>query len=205
VQKSLAAPPGIEIGPGELPQGIEAGLVLTVDGLDESGQPRLELGCAPGAGRPALTVSPDAASAGARLTFSGPGALYLSIDPAAIGYAGCRVTAKVDDDGDGRSDPFVLGRVIRVPRLDKLSLTNEKVGDSSYAGNLEGRDLDVIQKVGWDARDGVPVEAIPAPITGDAARQSLKIALPWPAPVPHAPLYVWLRGETAGRKTTLTY
>jgi hypothetical protein len=205
VQKSLAAPPGIEIAPDELPQGTEAGLALTVEGIDESSQPRLELGCSPGAGRPALTVAPNAPSGGARLTFSGPGALYLSVDPAAIGYAGCRVTATVATDADGRSNPFPLGRVIRPPRLDKLTLTNEKVGDASYAGSLEGRDLDVIQKVGWDARNGVPVEAIPAPIPGDTARQSLKIALPWPAPVPHAPLYVWLRGESAGRKTTVSY
>ena len=43
----------------------------------------------------------------------------------------------------------------------------EKVGDSSYAGILEGRDLDVIHKVGWDAESGTPVAAIAAPIPDD--------------------------------------
>jgi hypothetical protein len=37
--------------------------------------------------------------------------------------------------------------------LDKFTLTDEKVGDSSYAGVLEGRDLYVIERVGWDAQN----------------------------------------------------
>lgn len=88
-------------------------------------------------------------------------------------------------DPEGRSDPFVLGRVIRVPHLDKFALTSEKVGESSYAGVLEGHDLDVIEKIGWDAEHGVPVESIPAPVPGDASRQTLRIALHWPEPEPH--------------------
>lgn len=201
MQKSLAGTPGIAIGPEELPAGIAAGLVLTVDHLDAGSRPRLELGCDGGDLRRALTLSPSDASGGASLTFSGPGALYLSVDPGTIGYAGCRLTATVSVDPEGRSDPFLLGRVIRIPRLDKFTLTSERAGDSGYAGTLEGRDLDVIEKTGWDAEHGVPVESIPAPIPGDLQRQTLRVVLPWPAPAPHAPLYIWLRGETMGRKT----
>jgi hypothetical protein len=95
--------------------------------------------------------------------------------------------------------------VIRVPRLEKFTLTTEKIGDSSYAGILEGRDLDVIEKVGWDARNGVPVESIPAPVPSDPSHQTVRIVLPWPAPGPHAPLYVWLRGEQTGRKCAVNY
>ena len=40
---------------------------------------------------------------------------------------------------------------------------------------------------------------------GDSARQTLRVVLPWPAPGPHAPLYVWLRGENQGRKTAVAY
>ena len=58
--------------------------------------------------------------------------------------------------------------MIRVPRLDKFTLTTEKIGDSSYAGILEGRDLDVIEKAGWDAQHGVRVESIPTPVPGDS-------------------------------------
>jgi hypothetical protein len=205
VRKSLAAPPGIEIAADELPAGTAAGLVLTVKSLHEAIRPRLELGCETGALRQALTLSPSEPSAGASLTFAGPGVLYLSVDPGAVGYAGCRMAAAVILDPEGRSDRFVLGRVIRVPRLDKFTLTSEKVGDSSYAGVLEGSDLDVIEKTGWDAEHGVPVDSIPTPVPGDPGRQTLRVVLPWPAPGPHALLYVWLRGETQGRKTAVAY
>jgi hypothetical protein len=205
VRKSLAGGPGIEIGADELPAGTTAGLVFTVDQPRDASRPRLELGCERGELRQALTLAPGEPSATASLTFAGPAALYLSVDPGAIGYAGCRLTAVVIQDPEGRSAPFLIGRVIRVPRLDKFTLTSEKVGDASYAGAVEGRDLDVIEKAGWDAQNGVPVESIPTPVPGDSARQTLRVVLPWPAPAPHAPLYVWLRGESQGRKTPVTY
>jgi hypothetical protein len=66
---------------------------------------------------------------------------------------GCHLAATAILDLEGLSDPFLLGRVIRVPRLDKFTLIDEKVGDSSYAGVLEGRDLYVIERVGWDAQN----------------------------------------------------
>ena len=93
------------------------------------------------------------------MTLAGPGTLYLSVDPGSVGYSGCRLAATVILDPEGRSERFVLGRVVRVPRLEKFALTNERVGDSSYAGTLEGRDLDVIEKAGWDATHGVPVRS----------------------------------------------
>jgi hypothetical protein len=204
-QKSQAGNLGVDIGADELPAGAPAGLVLTVNHLDDAIRPQLQLGCEGGEMRQPLTLSPSEPSHGASLTFAGPGALYLSVDPGVVGYAGCRLEATVSVEREGRSDPFVLGRVIRIPRLERFTLTAEKVGDSSYAGILEGRDLDVIDKVGWDAQNGVPVAAIPAPIPGDPARQTLRIVLSWPAPGPHAPLYVWLRGEQTGRKTAVTY
>ncbi len=205
VRKSLAGAPGIQIAADELPAGTAAGLALTVQSLQNASRPRLELGCETGELRQSVTLSPGEPSAGASLTLAGPGALYLSVDPGAVGYSGCRIAATVIVDPEGRSDRFVLGRVIRIPRLEKFTLTDEKVGDSSYAGILEGRDLDVIEKAGWDAEHGVPVESIPAPVPGAPSRQTLRLVLPWPAPAPHAPLYVWLRGEAQGRKTTVAY
>jgi hypothetical protein len=175
-----------------------------VSHLEQAKAPRLALDCDGDGLRQALTLAPGEPSHGASLTFAGPGALYLSVDPGVVGYAGCRLEASVIVQA-GRSDPYPLGRVVRVPRLDKFTLTSEKVGDSSYAGILEGRDLDVIDKVGWDAQNAVPVTTIAAPLPGDVARQTLRITMSWPAPAPHAPLYVWLRGEQTGRKTAVTY
>jgi len=205
VQKSLAAVLGIELAVDELPAGSAAGLALAVDHLHDSTRPRVELGCQAGELRQSLTLSAGEPSHGASLTSAGPGSLYLSLDPGAVGYAGCRLAATVIVDPEGRSDPFILGRVIRVPTLDKFTLSAERVGDSGYAGTVEGRDLDVIDKAGWDAANGIPVESIPTPLPGDAVRQTLRLVLPWPAPGPHAPLYVWLRGEPRGRKTAVAY
>jgi hypothetical protein len=205
VQKSLAGALGIEIGADELPAGTAAGLVLTVNHLRDTTRPRLDLGCETGELRQSLTISPSEASSAASLTLAGPGALYLSVDPGTVGYAGCSLAATVILDPEGRSDRFILGRVIRVPRLDRFTLTTEKIGDSSYSGILEGRDLDVIEKAGWDNEHGVPVESIPTPVPGDPARQMLRIVLPWPSPGPHALLFVWLRGEAQGRKTSVAY
>jgi len=91
---------------------------------------------------------------------------------------------------------------VRLPAVQQFTLTNEAAGPGRYLGTLEGRNLDIIEKAGWDAQNGVPVTAIPAPTS--PTQQSLRIAVPWPAPAPHAPLYIWLRGEAAGRKTRLT-
>ena len=205
LQKSLAGALGIEIGADELPAGTATGLVLTVNSSHDTIRPRLELGCDAGELRQKLTLAPGEPSGGASLTLAGPGILYLSVDPGAVGYAGCRLAASVILDPEGRSDPFLLGRVIRVPRLDKFTLTPEKVGESNYVGILEGRDLDVIEKAGWDAEHGVRVESIPTPVPGDPSRQTVSIVLPWPAPGPHALLYVWLRGEARGRRTVVAY
>jgi hypothetical protein len=205
VQKSLSGSLGIEIGADELPAGLPAGLVLNVDRVHDSSHPRVDLGCEGGELRHALTLSAGTPVAGASLTTAGPGALYLSVDPGTVGYPGCKLSATVVVEPDGRSDPYVLGSVIRIPRLDKFMLTSERAGDASYVGSVDGHDLDVIEKVGWDAENGLPVEAIPAPVPGEHPSQSLRVVLPWPAPAPHAPLYIWLRGESRGRKTSVAY
>ncbi|HUB83350.1 MAG TPA: hypothetical protein VMB03_31335 [Bryobacteraceae bacterium] len=205
VQKSLSNSLGIDISADELPAGVPAGLVLNLDQMHDSTRARVDIRCASGELRHELTLAAGTAAAGASLTTAGPGALYLSFDPGAVGYSGCKLAATVMVDPDGKSDPYVLGRVIRVPRLDKFTLSGEKVSDTSYAGTVDGHDLDVIEKVGWDATDGLPVDGIPTPIPGEHPSQSLRVVLPWPAPAPHAPLYVWLRGESQGRKTTVSY
>jgi len=205
VRRSLASDLGIEIGPDELPAGTAVGLALTVGQYHQDGRPRLEVTCTSGDLRQPLVLSPGESRDGATLTLAGPGAFYLSLDPGAVGYAGCDLAATMTLEPEGRSDHLALGRVIRIPHLETFNLTTEKIGDSSYAGVLQGRDLDVIEKTGWDGAHGVGVESIPAPLPGDRVRQTLRVAMPWPAPSPHAPLYVWLRGETIGRKTTVVY
>lgn len=205
VRKSLVGGLGIEIADDELPVGAPVGLVFTVDRVKSGARLQLELGCETGGLRQLLKLSPGEASLGANLTFAGPEALYLSVDPGAIGYAGCGLAARLIQDPEGRSDPLAIGRLIRIPHVDRFTLTTEKVGDATYTGILEGHDLDVIEKTGWDADHALAVQSIPTPLPNDPSRQSLRVLLSWPAPAPHAPLYVWLRGESSGRKTTVVY
>lgn len=110
------------------------------------------------------------------------------------------VTAK-----NGASDPRNLGAIVLLPQIDSFEVTSDKAGDSSWFGKLEGRDLEGITKVGWDAAQGTPVDAIPVPVPGPGNRETLRVAVPWPAPAPHAPLYIWLRGEEQGRQTSAKY
>jgi hypothetical protein len=106
---------------------------------------------------------------------------------------------------DGPSDSQRLGIIVRLPKLESFQLTDEKSGDEGYAAILQGKDLETLEKAGWDAQTGIPIDAIPTPVAGEPNKERLKIVLPWPAPSPHAPLYIWLRGEPTGRLTTSRY
>jgi hypothetical protein len=206
VRTSIPANLGIELQPGELPIGTTLGLALRVDNFRGSAgsQSSIELGCADGELRAALKLAPDEQAGGATMTLAGAGNLFLSLDPGKVGYPGCQLTATAASEPEGRSDARVLGKLIRIPRLEQLTLTNEKIGDSSYVGILRGSGLDAVERVGWDARNGVTVDAIPTPISGSPSTETLRVTLPWPAPAPHAPLFIWLRGEETGRQTSVT-
>ncbi len=197
VRASVPGDLGIKLHDRELPAGVTVGLSLRVENLRPGGAaPTVELSCASGGTRSPLKLPAGSADSGI---------VFLSVDPGAVGYPGCELTASVKVEDLGRSDPHPLGRVVRLPRLEELTLTNNKIGDSDYAGVLKGRDLDVVVKVGWDPHNGVPVESIPTPVPGDPSEQTLEVALPWPAPAPHAPVYVWLRSEKDGRETSVAY
>ena len=59
----------------------------------------------------------------------------------------------------------------------------------------------MIERAGWDTHTGLAVDDLPKPVASERDRQTLRVALPWPAPAPHAPVYIWLRGESEGRIT----
>lgn len=211
VKKSLPPNLGMSIQPDELPAGTPVGLTFAFRRFHDASsgaaeeRPQLELGCKSGGLRKTIKLSPDNHIPGAELSVAAPGMLFLSIDPSQAGYPGCLLTAIIDIEPEGRSDPFPIGRIVRLPRIDQFTLTSEQLGPATYLGILKGRDLDVIEKTGWDAQNGLPVDSVPTPVPGDPAIQTLRVALPWPAPAPHAPLHVWLRGESEGRKTTAGY
>ncbi|MEO7144388.1 MAG: hypothetical protein ABI165_12895, partial [Bryobacteraceae bacterium] len=195
-------PSDLEVGlrAGELPSGAFVSFVL--DARDFAPSATLSIACA----SQNLTLHPlnihvGEQNAGATLRRATPESLFLSFDPGAVGQSGCKLEASLENEIEGRSDAKPLGVVVRLPRIESFQLTDEKAGATNYAAILRGKDLELIAKAGWDDKIGVVVEALPVPIAGETMRQSLRIALQWPAPEPHAPLYIWLRGETAGRPT----
>lgn len=129
-----------------------------------------------------------------KLDLAGEGVLFLSLDPGKLGSTGCDLSAVVKTEPAGRSDPFVLGRIVQVPQIEKL----DKV---MYVGILTGKELQTIEKAGWDAQHGFPVLGIPTPVVGQPEKQTLRVALPWPSPTPRAPIFIWLRGEAEDRAT----
>jgi hypothetical protein len=149
----------------------------------------------------ALSLRPGQTSPDARLQLSGGQSLYLTFDPGKIGQHGCRIEARLQSEA-GVSEPMALGRVVRLPKLEGLTLSDELLGDDLFAATLIGQDLEAVAAVGWEPERAVPVSAIPRPREGDSRKQELRVSLPWPSPTPRSPIMVWLHGETEGRLTT---
>jgi hypothetical protein len=202
--KSFAAQSDVELRESEIQAGASASFGLKVQNVDS--HPGIELACqsADDTRKKVVLMAGDKTDS-AEFDSSGEGSLFLSVDPGAIGASGCELTAQITEPDTGTSDPFSLGRVIRVPHIDQLTMTDEKIGSFSYAATLTGQDLQLVQKAGWSTSAGDPVLGIPTPAPGHPQEQTLKISLPWPPPSPKAPLYIWLRGENQGRRTTSQY
>jgi hypothetical protein len=96
-----------------------------------------------------------------------------------------------------------MGKVAGLPRIAGFTLTNEQK-PGGFIGEIQGWDLETIARTGWDSAVGMDVTDLPRPIAGEGAKQALRIAMPWPSPMPKAALYIWLRGETSGRATAVT-
>jgi hypothetical protein len=145
--------------------------------------------------RPALHLGEQ--NAAGSLAQLSPDQLFLSYDTSAF-PSGCTLQAILDNASSGQSQPFPLAHIIRLPRIVSFQANARPATD--YL--LTGSNLEMIAKVGWDANTGVDVPGLPVPIPGQGQQQSLTVNLP-EAPGPHAPLFLWLRGESAGRVTTI--
>jgi hypothetical protein len=204
LEAKASLPADLPIAPrsGEIPAGVWVSYALKLASADA--QPTLTLQCA----EPSQTVQVEKLHVGekhpgSQLLSAGDGALFLSLDPGAVGQSGCTLTAALESESLGKSDAIPLGKIVQLPRIESLSLTDEKSADGFY-GVLKGFDLATIGKTGWDARTGIAVAELPRPVAGEGAKQTLRVVMPWPSPSPKAPLYVWLRGEPEGRATKVT-
>ena len=203
VRKSYPQNFAVALNDDEIPAAVTASFALEVAHADDA--PVVDVTCGDaGRLRQKLHLAAGDRNGDARLDMAGDGELFLSLDPGMVGRPGCRLEASVTSP-EGTSDTYPLGRILRVPRIAQFVLTDQKLADGMYAGTLKGEDLDTIEQTGWDAQHGLPVQSIPDAAAGQPRQQQLSIELPWPAPAPHAPVFVWLRGESKGRATGVKY
>ena len=195
---------GVSLSSTELPARGWVTAALEVEALEEPF--RLKLSCLESARSLQQDwFRPGSARTDARVEHASGGGLFLMLEPAKFGQAGCTLAVVIENEQGGTSEPFPLGRIVRVPRIEQLTLTDEPAGESAYYGILIGQELETIVKAGWDESTGLPVGELPRPLAGESRRQSLRIALPWPPPAPRAPLYVWLQGDEHGRRTAARF
>ena len=188
---SIPSDTEVKLRERELPAGRWLSAMLSVERAGTT--PKARLRCAESESR-TVEVAAGAETQGARMQLVETGRLFLSFEPGTW-PSGCALTVAVEN-----SKPFDLGRVIRIPRIQSLKLTDDAAGEGLFYATLAGQNLELIEKTGWTAETGVPVTDLP---TGDTTTQSLRIRQPWPSPSPRAPLYIWLRGESEGRATTI--
>ncbi|MGB9605349.1 MAG: hypothetical protein ACPL88_05645, partial [Bryobacteraceae bacterium] len=159
VKLSLSEDAGVWLAPGELPARGWASATLEVADLEEPFG--VKLSCQeeskrlrqewlrPGAGRPEARVEQIA------------GGLFLMLEPGKFGQAGCTLTVIAENDAGGASPQHALGRIVRLPRIEQFTLTDQPAGESAYFGTLTGYDLETIEKTGWDETLGMPVPELP--------------------------------------------
>ncbi|MDQ1469268.1 MAG: hypothetical protein QOJ99_748, partial [Bryobacterales bacterium] len=195
VRPSQAADTGVVLRPGEIPAGQFVSFALDLSNTPNISS--LRLAC-PGSAAVVLKAGTP------QLQQQGPGALFLSFNPSTVGPPGCTIMAEAVTPASGTSAPKRLGAIVRLPHIDSFEISDQKAGENTWLGLLRGQDLDTIERVGWDPATGTPVTAIPTPLPGGNGA-TLQVSVPWPAPAPHAPLYIWLRGESAGRITSVKW
>ncbi|MDE2665531.1 MAG: hypothetical protein OXI69_05225 [Acidobacteriota bacterium] len=195
---------GLGLREGEIPAGLPVSFAIEVERLLPLAS--LQLGCrSDGQFQSRLTLVPGQPQGVTRLDITGRDTLFLSLDPGSLSATDCSLAVVVRNETTGSSDPHPLGRVVRLPRIERFVLTGTKLGESLYEGILTGEELHHIVRAGWDESRGRPVAGIPTPFPDDPKKQTLRIALPWPSPEPHAPVFIWLRGEDRGRPTQVRY
>lgn len=199
----LSLPSGMAIS--LLPEEFPAGYMLTalLDVKNIHPKSAISLFCSEGVGaHPALHVGEQNTTSS--LQQLSPDQLFLSADTTGF-PAGCTLLGQIDNGGDGKSEAVELARLRRFPQVGSFSPAVSPASAPpaplrSY--ELRGLNLEMIEKIGWDVNAGQPVMNLPTPIPGQGQQQSLLVDLPEPAS-PKPTVYIWLRGESTPRSTTI--
>jgi hypothetical protein len=193
---SLPTDMAIPLKPGEFPAGYTFSAMLDVKNIEP--RSTLRLACRDDV-EPHMSLHLGEQSDKASLQQLSQDQLFLSFDTS--GWpAGCSIEAAIDNGSSGNSEPFNLATIIRLPQIDDFKLSDEQATPGTHVGMLTGRNLEMIEKIGWDQIIGSDVPGLPSPIPGQGQKQLLRVNLPDP-PSAHAAMYIWLRGEKTGRIT----
>ncbi|MFL6414699.1 MAG: hypothetical protein ACJ74Y_03385 [Bryobacteraceae bacterium] len=205
ISSKLAAPTsqGVALRPSEFPVGATLSGMLDVKNIARTSS--LKLDCAAGNWESAsLTIGRETPTWS--LQQISPDQLFLSYDTETI-PAPCELEGQIENGKDGRSTPFALVKLVRLPRIESITFASE-TQPAAQAGltgfYLEGRNLEMIARVGWDSAAPADINSLPTPIVGEGQRQRLSVPLPQPSD-PSSTLTVWLRGDTEGRTTSVKY
>jgi hypothetical protein len=202
IESAKLSPPSeisIPLLPGEVAAGVFLNGMLQVKNLERNSA--VQLSCEGQDGNVA-TLGMGEHSSSASLQMLAADQVFLSFDTSRW-PAGCTIQARIDNGPDGLSEPCRLGRLVRFPHVDSFQVISTETEAGIYSAELVGTDLQNIEKIGWDANNGTAVTDLPSPIPGAGMKQSLRVKLTTAEPMPHSPLYLWLRGDEQGRATNI--
>jgi hypothetical protein len=194
----LSLPKGfaIQVRSNEFPAGYTLSAMLDVKNIER--QSVLQLACADGVGTP-TSLHLGEQSGDRNLQQISPDQLFLAIETDHL-PAGCSLQAVIDNGRGGRSKPFTLAHMVRMPQIDSFVLADAGPQGGTHQYEISGQNLEMIEKLGWDKSNGLPVPELPSPLPGPGLKQSIQLGLP-DGPAREPLLYVWLRGDQEGRET----
>jgi hypothetical protein len=189
---------GVQLENGELPGGAYLSAMMRVEHLQSNSM--VKLGCQQAGGN-TVTLHLGERSGAVSLQQLAPDQIFLSFDTG-VWLNGCLLETTVANGSEGESELYQMGRVVRVPEIDKFERATDDAGGAEDNASLTGQNLETIEKTGWSADQEQVVPGMPLPVPGDGQKQTLQIRIPSP-PNRHAQLYVWLRGESKPRVTKI--
>lgn len=185
----------VQLDRGELPSSVLLTSMIKADHLQSNSV--VKLTCAQ-PNSAVVTLRLGERSGQMSLQQLAPGQLFMSFDTG-IWLNGCVLGATILNGNESESDVFQIGRVVRLPRVESLTVTTEGLVPGA---KLSGQNLETIEKAGWNDKEGVAVPGLPLTVDGEMHKQTLDIPLPPPTPE-QTQLFVWLRGEEKARPTRI--
>jgi hypothetical protein len=223
----LSLPAGLTVAmrPNEFPAGNTLTAMLDVKNIERRSS--LRLSCE-GDVSPHISLQIGEQTPTSSLQQLSPDQLFLSYNTEAL-PSGCELQAVIDNGRTGKSQPFDLAKIVLMPQIDSL-VANGSGPNGTTTYLVTGKNLEMIQKLGWDQTNGVDVTQLPTPLPGPGQKQTLTVNVPGPAGIQattvgnqaagtgtsatiagnqsisgatEACLFLWLRGDTTGRASTI--